>query len=117
MPDLSLVCDLHHSSRQRQIINPLSEAGDQTRNLMVPSRIVSAAPQRELPISFLKFSISYFVENVHRSFLSLNILDHELFHITCRFFKHTYKLYLGVVFANNVSGLFSLLFLSLGTEV
>uniref|UniRef100_A0A8D1MFT3 dynamin GTPase n=1 Tax=Sus scrofa TaxID=9823 RepID=A0A8D1MFT3_PIG len=33
------VCDLHHSSRQRQILNPLSKARDQTRNLMVPSRI------------------------------------------------------------------------------
>ena len=26
MPGLSLVCDLHHSSWQRQILNPLSEA-------------------------------------------------------------------------------------------
>ena len=26
--DLSRVCDLHHSSRQRQIINPLSKARD-----------------------------------------------------------------------------------------
>ena len=37
--DLNHVCDLHHSSLQRQIPNPLSEARDQTRNLMVPSRI------------------------------------------------------------------------------
>ena len=28
MPDLSCVCDLHHSSRQHQILNPLSEARD-----------------------------------------------------------------------------------------
>ena len=28
-----------HEPRQRQILNPLSEARDQTRNLMVPSRI------------------------------------------------------------------------------
>ena len=27
-PDLSCVCDLHHSSQQRQILNPLSEARD-----------------------------------------------------------------------------------------
>ena len=26
--DLSHVCDLHHSSQQRQILNPLSEARD-----------------------------------------------------------------------------------------
>ena len=33
------VCDLYHSSRQRRIPNPLNEARDQTRNLMVPSQI------------------------------------------------------------------------------
>ena len=37
--DPSCVCDLHHRSRQHQIFNPLSKARDQTRNLMVPSRI------------------------------------------------------------------------------
>ena len=26
--DLSRICNLHHSSRQRWILNPLSEAGD-----------------------------------------------------------------------------------------
>ena len=39
MPDPSRVCDLHHRSRQHQILNPLSEARDWTLNLMVPSRI------------------------------------------------------------------------------
>ena len=39
MWDLSHVCDLHHSSRQRQILNPLSEARDRTRILMDPSRV------------------------------------------------------------------------------
>ena len=34
MPDLSCICDLHHSSWQRQVLNPLSEARDQTRILM-----------------------------------------------------------------------------------
>ena len=38
-PDPSHVCNLHHGSRQRQILNPLSEARDQTRNLMVLSQI------------------------------------------------------------------------------
>ena len=32
--DLSPICDLHHSSRQRQILNPLSEARDRTCVLM-----------------------------------------------------------------------------------
>jgi len=32
----SHVCDLHHSSRQHRILNPLSEAREQTHNLVVP---------------------------------------------------------------------------------
>ena len=32
--DLSGICDLHHSSRQHQILNPLSEARDQTHTLV-----------------------------------------------------------------------------------
>ena len=37
--DLSLVFDLHHSSRQCRILNPLSEATDRTHNLMDTSRV------------------------------------------------------------------------------
>ena len=36
---LSSVCNLHHSSWQRQLLNPLSKARDRTHNLMVPRRI------------------------------------------------------------------------------
>ena len=32
--DPSLVCDLHHSSQQCRILNPLSEARDQARILV-----------------------------------------------------------------------------------
>ena len=39
MPDPSRICNLHHSSLPRQILNPLSEVRDQTCNLMVPSVI------------------------------------------------------------------------------
>ena len=38
MWDPSHVCNLHPSSWQRPILNPLSEARDRTHNLMVPSR-------------------------------------------------------------------------------
>ena len=38
-PYPSHIWDLHRSSRQHRILNPLSEARDQTRNLMVPSWI------------------------------------------------------------------------------
>ena len=37
--DPSRVCDVHHSSRQCWILNPMIKARDQTRNLMVPSQI------------------------------------------------------------------------------
>ena len=37
--DPSRVCNLHHSSRQRRIVNPLSKARDRTLNLMVTSQI------------------------------------------------------------------------------
>ena len=39
MQDPRCICHLHHSSRQRWILNPLSEARDRTCNLVVPSRI------------------------------------------------------------------------------
>ena len=35
--DPSRICNLHHSTRQRQILNPLSEARDRTCVLMDPS--------------------------------------------------------------------------------
>ena len=35
MTDLSPVCDLHQSSQQRWILNPLSDVRDRTQNLMV----------------------------------------------------------------------------------
>ena len=49
MPDLSCVCDLHHSSRQRWILKPLSEARDQTHILMDTDRVLNALSQWELP--------------------------------------------------------------------
>ena len=39
-PNPSHICDLHHSSRQRWILNPLSEARDPTCILMGTSRVL-----------------------------------------------------------------------------
>ena len=49
MPDPSCFCDLHHSSWQCRILNPLSEVRDQTHNLMVPSRIRFHCTRRGTP--------------------------------------------------------------------
>ena len=42
MSDPSHVCNLHHSSWQHQILNPLSEARDRIHILMDTSRILTA---------------------------------------------------------------------------
>ena len=47
--DPSCVCDLHHSSQQCGIPNPLSEARDQTHHLMVPSWIHFCCATTETP--------------------------------------------------------------------
>ena len=56
MQDPSRVCDLHHSSQQRQILNPLGEARDWTCNLVVPSRIHFRCATRETPAYYSFFS-------------------------------------------------------------
>ena len=40
-PDPGRVCDLHHSSPQRRILNPLGEARDQTCLLMDTSQVLN----------------------------------------------------------------------------
>ena len=39
IPDLSHICNLHHSSWQHWILNLLSKARNETLNLMLPSQI------------------------------------------------------------------------------
>ena len=48
-PDLSPVCDLHHSSQWRRILNPLSEARDKTHNIMVTSQIHFCCTTMRIP--------------------------------------------------------------------
>ena len=59
MPDLSHICDLHHSSRPHWILNLLSGARDQT----CVHRFVIAEPQWELTI-FIFLNSSFYNESV-----------------------------------------------------
>ena len=52
MQDLGHICDLHHSSWQRRLLNPLSEARDRTHNLLVPSWIRVHCATMELLMLF-----------------------------------------------------------------
>ena len=61
MPDPSCVCTLHHSSRQRRILNPMSKAGVEPAVSWFLVGFISAAPRRELLFSF-------FLSNLHTIF-------------------------------------------------
>ena len=52
--DLSCICNLHHSSQQRQILSPRSKARDQTRNLMDPGWICFHFATKGTPDIFLR---------------------------------------------------------------
>ena len=64
-PDPSCVCNLHHSSWQCWILNPLSEARNRTCILMDTIGSYPAEPQRELPWDFFNdfyfFYYSWFI--------------------------------------------------------
>ena len=58
MQDLSCVCSLHHSLQPCQILNPLSEARDQTCNLVVLSGIRFHCTTTVTPcVVFLRYTI------------------------------------------------------------
>ena len=60
--DPSCVCDLHQSSWQPRILNPLREARDWTRILMDTSQFIIAESQEELLcLLFLKHSTFVFL--------------------------------------------------------
>ena len=52
--DPSCVCDRHHSSRQRRILHPRSEAGDGTETSWFLVGFVSAAPRDGNPGKYFK---------------------------------------------------------------
>ena len=56
MPDLSYICNLHHSSRQRWICNPLSKAWDGTCILVDISQVHFRCTTKGTPRGLFKFS-------------------------------------------------------------
>ena len=56
----SSICDLHHSSGQCRVLNPLSEARDRTHNLMVPSWIHFCYAKRGTPRNVILFDTEVF---------------------------------------------------------
>ena len=84
--DLSLICDLYHSSRQCQILNPLSEARDQTHILTDTSQVhyLWATTGTLLPHSLeIGFSSCF-----------LKICKHSYIHFRYEFFVRYKILYL-----------------------
>ena len=59
MPDLSHICNLHHSSWQRQILNPLSRLGIEPTSSWILVGFVTAEPPQELPLGLCFLSASY----------------------------------------------------------
>ena len=55
MPDLRHICDLHHSSRQRQIPNPWARPGIKPKTSWFLVRFTSTDPRRELLFFFFFF--------------------------------------------------------------
>ena len=92
MWDPSLVCDLHHSSQQRQIINLLSEARDQTRHLMVPSQICFHCTTTGTPTS--SFFYSFPNKSLHLRGLALSTkwANAFPFQTWCEFYQHTLQI-------------------------
>ena len=70
----SRICNLH-CSQQRRILDPLSKARDQTRNFIVPSRIVSIVPRWELQIVHLSFTYkTHHIYYILQFFVYLDVL-------------------------------------------
>ena len=81
-PDLSSICNLHHSSWQCQILNPLSSARDRTHILMDTSWVhycwaTTGTPYATIYLTlsyrYIFASIIYFLKTLHGDLLDLGI--------------------------------------------
>ena len=81
MQDPGHVWDLHHSSWQHQIPDPLSEARDQTASSWILVRFVSTMPQWELHKLFFSFSATPWHMEVPRPGIKSKL---QLWHWQCQ---------------------------------
>ena len=69
--DLSHICDLHHSSQQRQILNPLREARDPASSWILIG-FVTTEPKRELQFGLVFLHDETLCANFELIFFYLN---------------------------------------------
>ena len=82
-PDLSHICHLHHSSRQRQVPNPLSKAGDRTCILMDTSQVHFLWATMRTPLI-------YFIRgHLHLLFWGLSLKVCRAIHYWQNVYNHT----------------------------
>ena len=73
--DPSHICDLHHSSQQHQVLNPISKARDGTCYLMDPGRIHFHCAMTGTPTMYiLKYITVLLIPNPRRQFLFFFLL-------------------------------------------
>ena len=82
MQDSGHICDLHHSSRQREIPDPLSEARDRIYHLH-GVRFISTKPRRELP-PFLFYAKWIFSPSLSLTFFILQYPCHTKYLISMK---------------------------------
>ena len=80
--DPNHICDLYHSSRQRWILNPLSEARDQTCNLMVTSQIRFCWAIRGTPEVITVNSLLHIISYFFWSYMGVYMTKY-IWHIIC----------------------------------
>ena len=95
-PDLSCVCDLHHSSQQRQILNPLRDARDQTCVLMNTNQILFCWAMMGNPVPFS-------IMRVYNNFFGCSLLVRYLYFLYC------YRQHCNVAIRRDVSHLMFIL--------
>ena len=76
-PDPSRVCDLHHSSQQRRILNPLSKARDRTLNLIVSRWVHFCCTTMRTPIRYFMKIIFYNVSYEKKCPLEITLFNNQ----------------------------------------